>query len=620
MSTSIQPYRVDVENNVFYLWKNSWQQLDVLVAECIGIDFQEGQAVIDLTLVCPKAFDAFVRWIYDIDEEKSAKFMLSLYEDIMAEVKPIYNAILAEFYEKFSPRFRTHDFEGKIYGLAAHQRDNLPWFIERKNNAMFWEQRSGKTITAAMVSDLENVQKTLVVTSNTAKGSWYKELPRWGFSAYNLTLLAANAKKSQQALMEKYVFVNYDSVAKHTRKWKDNEFGHIVFGECHKIKNRSTDKWKICRAIVDRNPNAKITLETGTPAYNRINDLFAYLSITDHKLGGDYAFFANTFLTFRADGQVRGVKNHELLNVCLSNWSSRYLTSELFDMPKEVHEKVYFEMGDWQAEYDRILDEMYNRSQRGIDLKKQFSAVFDRIAEIEKQIKDSTDLSEQKELRKELLRVQSQNNDIIEEVKLADKQSKGDGSIHSLNRITAMAKVKGIIELAEDTLENTGKLIIFCYYKDALKEIADYFGKRCIVITGDTSDTERSYLEDEFRLNDKIEIILGTTAIAESLDLSAANNIFIVSMPLSPGPLEQVKKRMQNAFKTADKQPIVTISYMIANGTEEEPSIDEILFDLVASKHTDINITVNAGKEVPDMENINGKILSTLLNNYKKKK
>jgi SNF2 family DNA or RNA helicase len=608
MSTTISPYKVNTDLNVIYLWKNSWEELDYFVAECMGIDFQDGFAVIDPTLICPAAFEKFVKHIYKIADTKALEW---LYKELMEASKPMYEKVLSDFFEEFSPRFRTNV---KGYTLAKHQRENLPWFMSRKHNGEFWEQRAGKTITGASISDLLAIRKTIVVTSNTAKTSWYKELPDWDFPAHGLTLLGATEKKNTRALMEKFVLVNYDVLGKYLTKWKENEFGHIIFGECHKIKNSDTSRYKLCQSLVDKNPHAKITLETGTPVANRVNDLFAYLQISGHRLGRDYSEFAFWFLTVDRGGAIRGVKNAELLNTCLSNWWSRVLTAECFDLPKEQHEKISFEIGDYQEEYDRVMEEIYNRTQRGIDLRNEYSHIFDSIADLEAKIKTAKH-HEAVELRKELLRLQSQNNDVIEQVKAAEKAAKGDSSLHTLNIITARSKMKGIIEFSEDLLENTGKLIIYCAYKEPLKQLQDHFGKRCLVITGDTPSHERSSIEDRFRDDEKIEVIIGTEAASESLDLSSANNTIIVSMPLSPRPLQQFTKRMQNASKTSDKQPIVTIHYMIAENT-----VDEVLFELVGGKISDIKETVDKGKDVQSLESIPHKVLGKLLENYKNKK
>jgi SWI/SNF-related matrix-associated actin-dependent regulator 1 of chromatin subfamily A len=229
---------------------------------------------------------------------------------------------------------------------------------------------------------------------------------------------------------------------------------------------------------------------------------------------------------------------------------------ECFDMPEDVVSKYTFDFDDYREEYDAIIEEMVAA-------------------------KESSALS-----------VRS--------------------NLHSLNIITCKSKLKGIIEAIEEILTETKKIVVFGSYKEPLAALEQYFGSRCVKVDGSTASFDRDRYKRKFWDDDNVEVFLGNyQAAGEALDLSCSNDVFCINFPFTPRELNQALFRC----KHPEKKGHIRRHYTFAKG-----SIDEYIYDIIASKEKDINQLVADGKEVIEKDNIEEILINKLLNKVPEEK
>ena len=306
---------------------------------------------------------------------------------------------------------------------------------------------------------------------------------------------------------------------------------NVLVSNCVAIKSTSTGRFKMCEKIVKANPNAKVTLLSGTPVRNRVNDIYAYLRITNHALGHNYAHFLREYtISQKGRGnQVRitGAKNTDVLWRQISNFMIRKRKEDCLDLPDKIYGKLHFDLNDYKAEYDKAVKEALEQSGK-------------------------TSLN---------------------------------SSVHSINIVTSKAKVKGVIEFAESIIDQGEKVVIFTGYTDIIHTLQDHFGDKCVMINGSVHSEERMNRVDRFMTDDTCMVFIGQTlAAGTGLTLTVASNMIFCDFPFSPADLVQAEDRCHRI----SQKKAVNIFYAVA-----DESIDDHLYDLICQKAHDASKVID---------------------------
>ena len=130
--------------------------------------------------------------------------------------------------------------------LWDHQKEALAHMMYRKVNLLAFEQGLGKTITSASMSKLLKVNRTIIVSPTLVKWNWLEDCSKdWDYDPLLWSILDRNKSKCLKAfLTERFVVVNYEMIEKHWDYLIKSDVGHIIFDECHLIKNQNTRRFK----------------------------------------------------------------------------------------------------------------------------------------------------------------------------------------------------------------------------------------------------------------------------------------------------------------------------------------------------------------------------------------
>lgn len=511
--------RIHEESVIFH--KAIYHESELLLAKCYNFDInlETGEITAPLRFTAKEALFYFIElafknfWESPLQEDRKSDFLKQV-----DEIYAVYeNHVSVTMGNKlpYSEKFKKHQIE------AA----NFSFF--NKNTFLALEMRLGKSIVSASLSRLLNIRKTVIICPASVKWSWFRQLTaEWGFNELYFTILDASKSKNIIAFQERFVIINYDVLGNFYNHLVQTPIGHFIIDESHRLKNHQTARFKNTKKLVDMFPDAKITLLSGTPIKNRVNDIFAYLKLTGHPLGSNHKRFLDEYAistTSRGAQRVTGGKNLVDLRKKLANFMLIKTQDECLDLPKKMFLSYRYSLDDYREKYNAIIEE----------------------------------LSQQKDI------------------------SSLTGNLHSLNILTSLAKIKGIVEIAEDIIENGQKVVIFGSYKDPLNELEQYFGERCVKIDGSVPSQKRDTLVQRFTNDEKCEVFLGNMqAAGEGINLAVASNVIFINFPLTPDEIMQPLNRCENM----NRKGILTICYTFC-----DESIDEYLYELIEDKQNEIN-------------------------------
>jgi SNF2 family DNA or RNA helicase len=274
------------------------------------------------------------------------------------------------------------------------------------------------------------------------------------------------------------------------------------------------------------------------------------MKIVGHELGKNYKKFLDeyTIKTVGRFSKITGGKNLQDLYVKLSNFMVRKTKAECLDLPEKIYLSYKYQLDDYRDEYDRVVNEL--------NTQKEHAAL--------------------------------------------------SGSLHSLNIITARAKIKGVIELAEEIIEQGRKVVIFSGYKVPLKLLEDHFGSRSVTVDGSIDAFTRDKNIQRFWNDESCEVFLANMqAGGVGINLTCASDVIFTNFPFTPPELWQAEDRLHRIGQGNS----VNVHYTVC-----EDSIDEYIYDIILDKAKDIHALVDQGRQVSVSDgNITELLISKLL-------
>jgi len=382
------------------------------------------------------------------------------------------------------------------------------------------------------------------------KFNWYRDLVKFGYNELYFTILDSKKQRTIRAFLERFIIINYDILPKFEGELCSREFGHIILDEAHVVKNYSTAKFKNIKKIFDSSPNARLTLLSGTPVKNRVNDVYAYMKLINHELGQSYKAFTDEYTiktSSRGGDRVTGGRNLQDLNLKLSNFMIRRTKEECLDLPDKIFMNYRFEMDDYRDEYNKIIEE----------------------------------LSQQKDI------------------------GSLTGNLHSLNIITSKAKIKGVKEIVDSIVETGKKVVVFGSYKEPLNQLEAMYGNACVKIDGSVDSYSRDQRVQKFIQDPDCMVFLGNmVAAGVGINLVNASDVVFLNFPFTPAELYQAIDRCNRI----GQKNCVNVHYTFC-----DDSIDDYIYDIIVDKEKDISALIDKGKEVMYKENFTEILMKKLL-------
>lgn len=517
--------------------KFNWTEEETFCAKCLNIGFDErlNGFVIDGRLVHKKAVRYFISIVFKI--QMTSPLYAEWRKETSNNLKAIYRNVLSHFNEKYLPKTKY------TRNLYQHQKETLAYSMHRQYNLWALDMGLGKTITSATLSKITGAKRTIIICPTLVKWNWFSDMTKeWGFNPMFWTILDRNKSKEIHAFEERFVVLNFEQVAKRMDHLLKDEVSHVIIDECHAYKNHTSARTKELLKFLQSVPTARVTLLSGTPITNRVNDLFSYLKISKHPLGLNKNKFEEqyTIKVGSRGGKIIGAKNIEELKGRISNFMIRLKSEDCLDLPDLNIQNLYLEVDELEKEYKEQLEILKEKKNR-----------YDTLEGTEKQ---------------------KMNHEI-------------SNNIHTLNRIVATGKVNKVKEFIDSLIEEGEKVIVFSTYKDPINELEKLFKNTCVKIDGTVQPHARHELIEKF-INDNNCMVYLANMTAGGIGVNLVNSRTVINMnfPFTPDKLEQALKR---AHRSGQKRS-VNVYNTIAKGT-----IDEHIFELMSNKAEDINDVVD---------------------------
>ena len=308
----------------------------------------------------------------------------------------------------------------------------------------------------------------------------------------------------------------------------------IVADEVHKMKNPQSQQGK---AFLKLNSEYKLAM-TGTPMMNTPLDLYIILKWLEYEQHAYYAF-KNHYCMMGGFGgyEVVGYKNLSEITDMLDKIMLRRLKDDVLDLPDKTYVNEFVDMSPKQ-------EVIYK------EIKNNLIANIDKVA------------NEGVSPLANLIRL---------------RQATGYTGILSTT-IQESAKLDRAEELVEDAIANGKKVVLFSNWTSITDEMFTRLKKKYngVLITGETEDSRRQQLVDEFQTNNKCKFLLGTTgAIGTGLTLTAGSVEIFLDEPWNAALKEQAEDR---CHRIGQKNNITIYTLMCKN------TIDEWVHNLVVMK------------------------------------
>ena len=388
--------------------------------------------------------------------------------------------------------FQTSGIAAAVKRLKTHQAV-----------AVFDDQGLGKTIQAIGVLNELKFKTVCVVCPASLRLNWKSELEKWWVrpeGSTGETVPVLTGKAAENLSPDSNVIISYDL----SGKILGRKFDLIIIDECHKLKNKKTER--SVNVLVHKKAitkNTKTIVLSGTPLPNgRAEELFNVLSNLAPDVIDSYPKywdFVRRFCILTEDEygvSITGTQNHEELGIRLrgSGFMVRRMKSAVLkDLPPK--------------RYSMVLLSPTPGMRKLIKREAAFSA-----------------------------------EDII-----LHGVPVGSG-LPVIRHEMGLAKVPMCLEFIENLIESgTEKLVVFAYHKDVIQILCDKLaGYGSAQITGSTPPTQRQDIVMKFQdRTSGLRILIGQLqAAGEGFTMTAAHDVVMVERSWVPGENDQVEDRL----------------------------------------------------------------------------
>ncbi len=410
----------------------------------------------------------------------------------------------------------------------------------------------GKTVqaiaAAALLKELRDIQKTVIICPASLKHQWAREIRR--FTSLPVTIVQGGLLERRKLYREPGFFkiINYELVRHDLDELLKLRPDLIILDEAQRIKNWRTKTAQMVKSL----PSRYAFVLTGTPLENRIDELYSIFQFLDPRILGPLWHFNDRFyeLEQRPNGsyKVLGYKNLNQLRAIIAPYSLRRTRAEvLTDLPPRTDNNFFVEMTDpqWKVynEYKESLAKLISIAHRRPLTPKE---------------------------REILMLCLIKMRLICDALALHDKELSPKDRERTGPKLGELEEI-----LTEEIASNGHKAVVFSQWANMLaltEPIIQRVGLGYVKLTGDVPSAKRGELIEKFFNDPACRVFLSTDAGGVGLNLQAASLVINLDLPWNPAVLEQ---RIARAHRHGQPSSVQVIN-LIAKDTIEERMLDTL--------------------------------------------
>lgn len=447
----------------------------------------------------------------------------------------------------------------------------------------------GKTLSSIMcfqtLFNEDRASKLLILAKKSIKKQWIDEINKFTNLKDLVELLEyipeTATKKKRDKMYETHKNANksilvttYQSCMFDLEQIKAVGFDCIIIDEAHVLR---TVNGKMNTSVAKSIAKVKYKIElSGTPLMSKPNDMYALTSLCDKKYFGPYKAFKTKHIIYDYSGRFErevGYKHlDELRDKCQKILLRRTEHEVRIDLPKVLEQNISVTTDKVQEKLISILDNQFAENTCKLDT------------------------------LKESLKQDPKNKDIKERYQSIDRINKGliacrqaianDPRLLDMSKSPIIQKLfKGIVpknyrgsnkteatlNIIENILESGEKVIVFSKFERSCTLLKNDIEKnlkiQALTFTGVNSEKDRIEAVELFTKNPNYNVLLGTEAMSEGLNLSESNHIIHYDMPDTVAIKVQRVGRARRASSTFK----CVMSYvMITEGTVDEANLKKL--------------------------------------------
>ncbi|MHA1283048.1 MAG: DEAD/DEAH box helicase [Promethearchaeota archaeon] len=401
----------------------------------------------------------------------------------------------------------------------------------------------------------ENFGSTLIICPTSVLFNWIRELQKFAPSLDIVLHHGPNRPKNANQIIEylkphKIILTSYGTIRKDIEFFETINFGGIIIDESQNIKNYNSQQ---TQAILKLQSNYRICL-SGTPIENRLMELWTLFEFLNPGLLGTRTEFQRKYVIPIERFQDKDAIDK--LKKIIAPFIMRRVKSDkkiINDLPEKNEIKVFIDLTDEQIKlYRAAIDNAFKELESpALNSQKKRGIVFKLLMSLKQICNHPAQYLKEKILK--------------------------DMSYHEI--IKRSNKLKRLIEMTDEVIENGEKVLIFTQFKQMgdiiLDVLSKKYGFKILYFHGSVPANKRKEIVDEFQSkesNSSPIMILSLKAGGTGLNLTRGTTVIHYDRWWNPAVENQATDR---AFRIGQKQR-VNVYKFVSIGTIEE-KIDDLL-------------------------------------------
>lgn len=443
---------------------------------------------------------------------------------------------------------------GNLYPKALqHQLIGAGLAVQENSFLLGDEPGVGKTFTGIIYMDYllykGRVRYGVVFCPSSIKRQWQQEFYKWIGEA--AIVLEGDKRKRFRTYrlfhLSRYpvIVLNYElllseDVREFLKSLPVNSFA-VVLDEASRVKSPSSKTFKLMKKFLSRT-RYRLAM-TGTPIENHLGEFWAI----GHLLKGDRFMSKKEFeenhckiIRIRVPyrpyyvPKVVGYKNLKKFLYRIEPFYIRRKKSDVKGMPKLI-------------EYEREVEVS--------ELQKLIESRIIELASHKKGVEELSTL--------QLLRVVADDPSLLLQ---SDSYIARQIAEEFRTYLDKLKKVPKLGELETIVEEHDSKIVVFTSFARMARRIAEHFGRRALLLTGELKGDEKARRVGEFKSNPDRNILVATDTLTYGISMDEADVLVHFDIPWSVGKLIQRTDRIYRITSTRGK----SVYYLISQSAEKK--------------------------------------------------
>ena len=397
----------------------------------------------------------------------------------------------------------------------------------------------GKTIctigTLKWFIENKNYKKILIICKKSIKRQWKEEFDKFTDLSkdFNIIYTEESADKRKKAYKEfdksnkGILITNYHSFLNDTDLIKQTYYDIVVIDEVHSVKARTG---KLNNNIASAVQGKPVIFLTGTPIMSKPEDIYGIIQIADANYFGKWSTFSKEHLVYAQTPfgiQLVGAKNLDKLRDKVQDILIRRTEYEVsIQLPKTNIIKISCDMDSVQEKLLKIIQD------ETLEINHKMSQLKGTDGKIKNQ-----QLYEQLEGRaKGLIAArQAACTDPRMFLYSSSEMMKKKYGAEVPSSYKMSNKMERMLDLVEDIIQEGNKVILFSKFRTSACLAAQYIYDKLkipvLMYTGNEDQQTRDNNISWFKQSENHNVLVGTDAMAEGLNLQIAKYVINIDQP-----------------------------------------------------------------------------------------